>query len=83
MLEIVLNFRTRERRTMAKYTLAAIRVNIGMSPEEMADALGITVDRWRRLESGETKMLAAELIKFHEVTGADYSVINLEPARSN
>ena len=64
---------------MEKFSLAAIRVNKRMSVEEMANALGISADRLRRLENGETKMLAEELIEFHRITGAEYDVIDLNP----
>ena len=49
---------------MEAYTLAAIRVNKGLTVEAMAELMGVSVDRWRRVESGETKMLATELINF-------------------
>lgn len=62
---------------METYTLAAIRVNKGMTVDAMAEQMGVTVDRWRRLESGETKMLATELIKFHNLTGVPYENINV------
>lgn len=67
---------------METLTLGAIRVNKQMSTEEMARAMNMSVDRWRRLESGETKMTAAELIEFHKLTGVPYENINLNPAKS-
>ena len=65
---------------MEAYTLAAIRVNKGLTVEAMADLIGVSVDRWRRVESGETKMLATELINFHKVTGVPYEYINVPQA---
>lgn len=65
---------------MEVYTLAAIRVNKGLTVEAMADLIGVSVDRWRRVESGETKMLATELIDFHKVTGVPYECINVPRA---
>ena len=65
---------------MEAYTLAAIRVNKGLTVEAMADLIGVSVDRWRRVESGETKMLATELIDFHKVTGVPYECINVPRA---
>jgi hypothetical protein len=46
----------------------------------MAELMGVSVDRWRRVESGETKMLATELINFHKVTGVPYEYINVPQA---
>lgn len=68
---------------METFTLASIRVNKQMSVEEMAEAMDCTVDRWRRLETGETKMLATELIRFHKITGIDYESINLNPVKNS
>lgn len=68
---------------MESLTLAAIRVNKQMSTEEMAKAMNVSADRWRRLESGETKMTALEFIEFHKLTGVPYENINLNPAKED
>lgn len=52
-----------------KLTLEAIRVQMGVTRKEMADKLGINIDRYNRLACGESKMLADEFIRISEVSG--------------
>lgn len=41
----------------------------------MAEKLKITTDRYNRLVSGESKLLAVELIRLHEISGYPYEII--------
>ena len=50
---------------MDKFTIEAIRVNSGKTREETAKLLGISLDRYNRLASGESKLLATEFIAIH------------------
>lgn len=47
-------------------------MKMGISKKEMAEKLGINIDRYYRLASGESKMLATEWSKIHEVSGVPY-----------
>lgn len=58
-----------------KMTLEAIRNNLGLTRAEMAEKLSITTDRYNRLVSGESKMLAIELIRLHQISGYPYEII--------
>lgn len=60
-----------------KMSLEAIRVNMGKTRPEMAELLGVSVDRYNRLATGESKMLAAELIRLHTVSGVPYESIDV------
>lgn len=64
-----------------KLTIEAIRVLQNMTRSEFADKLGITADRYNRLASGESKMLATEMITLHDVTGIDWDMIDPVPNR--
>lgn len=55
-----------------KLTLEMVRVKMGISKREMADKLDISLDRYNRLASGESKLLATEWSKIHEVSGIPY-----------
>ena len=58
-----------------KLNIESIRVNMGLNRQEMADRLGITLDRYNRLAIGDSKMLAVELTKLHEISGVPYENI--------
>lgn len=58
-----------------KLNLESIRANMGLSRAEMAERMGITLDRYNRLANGESKMLATELAKIHEISGVPYDNI--------
>lgn len=61
--------------TEIKMTLEAIRSNLGFTRPEMAEKLKITTDRYNRLVNGESKMLATELIRLHQISGYPYEII--------
>lgn len=67
---------------MEKFTIEAIRINSRMTVEEMAKRIGVSVDRWYRIERGETRMYATELIDFHKITGCDYEMMDIPSART-
>ena len=58
-----------------KLNLESIRVNMGLTRAEMAEQLGINIDRYNRLASGDSKMLATELQKLHEISNVPYENI--------
>ena len=63
---------------MEKLSLEAMRVNAGKSREEVAKQLGISLDRYNRLASGESKLLAVEFIKIHEIYNVEYERIEIK-----
>lgn len=58
-----------------KLNIEAIRAQLQLPKPEMADRLGVTLDRYNRLACGESKMLATELIRLHELSGVPYENI--------
>lgn len=60
-----------------RINIEAIRSDMGISRAEMADKLGISLDRYNRLASSESKMLATEFIRLHEVSGIPYDNIKV------
>lgn len=60
-----------------KMSLEAIRMQLGWTRAQMAEALKVTVDRYSRIARGETSMLAAELIRLHETSGIPYENIQV------
>ena len=60
---------------MDKFTIEAIRVNSGKTREETAKLLGISLDRYNRLASGESKLLATEFIAIREKFNIPYEKI--------
>lgn len=60
---------------MEKIYIEAIRINAGKSREETAKLLGISVDRYNRIATGSSKMLAVEFIAIHKVFNIPYETI--------
>ncbi len=58
-----------------KLNLEAIRAVVGVSRSEMAELMNINTDRYNRLASNESKMLATELIRLHNISGVPYENI--------
>lgn len=58
-----------------KLTLEAIRMNMGLTRSEMAEKMGISLDRYARLANGESRMLATELVGIHNISGVPYENI--------
>ena len=61
---LVLSDRTERTEKMDKLSLEALRVNAGISREEAAKLIGVSLDRYNRLASGESKLLAVNLLRF-------------------
>lgn len=59
-----------------KLNIEAIRANMKLTRPQMADRLGITLDRYNRLAVGESKMLATEFQTLHEISGIPYEYID-------
>ncbi len=55
--------------------IESIRVNMGLTRAEMAEKMQVNIDRYNRLATGESKMLASELRRLHEVSGVPYENI--------
>ena len=60
-----------------KMSLESIRMQMKKTREQMAEALRISKDRYNRLASGETRMLANELVRLHDVSGIPYENIEV------
>lgn len=58
-----------------RMNIESIRVNMGLTRTEMAERMEVNIDRYNRLATGESKMLAVELIKLHQVSGVPYDNI--------
>ena len=71
-----------ERRKMehVRMNLEAIRAQMKKTRSEMANMMGISVDRYNRLANGESKMLASELIKLNEISGIPFENIDVPNA---
>ena len=63
---------------MDKLSLEALRVNAGISRGEAAKLIGVSLDRYNRLASGESKLLAVEFIKIHEFITLHMNVLKLK-----
>lgn len=60
-----------------KLNIEAIRAVMGVSRSEMATLMNINADRYNRLASNESKMLATELIQLHNISGVPYENISV------
>ena len=60
-----------------KLNIEAIRAQLKLTRSEMADRLSVSLDRYNRLASGESKMLAVELVRLHEASGVPYENIKI------
>lgn len=70
-----------ERRSMdkVKLNLESIRTMMSLTRTQMAEKIGINNDRYNRLASGESKMLATEFIRIQEISGLPFEVIKPTP----
>ena len=59
-------------------SLEVIRVTMDLPKREMARRLGISLDRYNRLVTGESKMLATEMITLHKISGVPYEEISIK-----
>lgn len=58
-----------------KLNLEAIRAQMNLTRVDMAAKMQISLDRYNRLASGESKMLATELVRLHEISKVPYENI--------
>lgn len=58
-----------------KMNIEAIRVYMGLTRPEMAEKMDISLDRYNRLATGESKMLATELVQLHQISDVPYENI--------
>lgn len=61
-----------------KLNIEAIRVNMKVTRPEMADLMNINLDRYNRLATGESKMLACEMARLHEISNIPYESIDYQ-----
>ena len=61
-----------------KLNIEAIRMNMGKSRKEMADAMQINLDRYNRLATGESRMYGDELILLHQISSVPYENIDVK-----
>lgn len=59
-----------------KLTIEAIRVNMKLTRPEMAEKMNVNLDRYNRLATGESKMLATELARLHEISNVPWESID-------
>ena len=59
-----------------KLTIEAIRVNMKLTRPEMAEKMNVNIDRYNRLATGESKMLATELARLHEISNVPWESID-------
>lgn len=60
-----------------KLPIEAIRIKLGLSRAQMAEKMCISADRYNRVVTGESKMLAQELKQLHEISGIPYENIEI------
>ena len=63
---------------MVKRTLKSIRLDLGLTQDQMAKKLGISKISWMHKESYETKLSAVELMKIVNLSGVEASSIKIE-----
>lgn len=49
--------------------IESIRTMMSLTRKEMAEQMGINIDRYNRLATGESRLLATEMKKLHEISG--------------
>lgn len=59
-----------------KLNIEAIRVNMKLTRPEMAERMNVNLDRYNRLATGESKMLAVELARLHEISNVPWESID-------
>ena len=63
---------------VVKLPIESIRLKMGWSREEFASKLGVSLDRYNRLATGKSKMLATEFVTLHVVSGIPYENIDAQ-----
>lgn len=59
-----------------KLNIEAVRMNMKITRQQMAERMGIPIDRYNRLAVGETKMLATEFVLLHEISGIPWDYLD-------
>lgn len=59
-----------------KLTIEAIRVQMNLTRSEMAEKLGVNIDRYNRLATGESKILATEFVQLQKISGIPFESIS-------
>ena len=67
----------RRNMTQVKLSIEAIRAVMKLTRSEMAEKLGVSLDRYNRLATGESKLLATEFCKLQEISGVPFE--NIQP----
>lgn len=60
-----------------RFPIEAIRIKMNLTRPQMAEAMQISLDRYHRLASGDSKMLASELMRLHEISQIPYENIEV------
>lgn len=64
--------------TDVKMTLEMVRIQLGLTRQEMADRMMISVDRYNRLANGKSKMLAVEWSTIHSISNIPYEYLAIQ-----
>lgn len=64
---------------MMKVTLKAMRVNVGMSQQQAADSVGVSVDTWSNYERGKTFPDVPTIQKIENTFSVSYNDIIFLP----
>ena len=61
--------------TLPDMDIRRLRKDAGMTSDQVARAADITTDRYRRIERGDSKLLAAEIVPLAEALGVSIRVL--------
>ena len=60
-----------------KRSLKGIRVDLGLTQEDMAKAMGVSKVAWNKKEKGKVPLLAMELIRISDMSNVPMSEIEV------
>jgi DNA-binding XRE family transcriptional regulator len=60
-----------------KRSLKGIRVDLGLTQEDMAKAMGVSKVTWNKKEKGKVPLLALELIRISDMSNVPMSEIEV------
>lgn len=60
-----------------KRSLKGIRVDLGLTQEEMAKAMGMSLVTWNKKERGKSSLSALELIKISQISNVPMADIEV------
>lgn len=63
---------------MNKLSVKAIRVNMGLTQAAMAEKIGVDLSRYGKIERGDSKMYATELLNICSASGVDIQQVSLK-----